>query len=183
VTVCFFGDGASNQGTFHECLNLAAVWNLPVLFLCENNGWSEFTDRKEVMKIENISERAAGYGIPGLTVDGDDVMAVCKASADAIAEIRQGKGPILLECKTHRWYGQYAGDPQKYRDKNELASVRDFCPVERFKKELLDKRIISEKEVEEIKHKLHNEIDEIVEQVKSAPQPDLEDLDKYLYAS
>lgn len=182
VTVCFFGDGASNQGTFHECVNLAAVWNLPVLFLCENNGWAEFTPREEVMKIETVSLRAAGYGIHGFTVDGDDVVAVYKAAADTIAQIRQGKGPVLMECLTHRWYGQYAGDPQQYRDKDELANVRDFCPIKRFKKSLIDEGILTEKEAEEIKQTLSNEIDEVVEYVKAAPMPDLEELDKYLYA-
>jgi len=182
VTVCFFGDGASNQGTFHECVNLAAVWNLPVLFLCENNGWGEFTARTEVMKIEKIAVRAAGYGIPGFTVDGDDVVAVYKAAGDTIAKIRQGSGPVLMECVTHRWFGQYAGDPQSYRDKEEAAGVRQYCPIKRFEETMIDQKVLTEKEAEEMKRKVGGEIDDVVEYVKAAPEPDLEDLDKYLYA-
>ena len=115
VTVCFFGDGATSEGNFHESLNLAAIWNLPIVFCCENNGWAEFTPQRVHMKIENISQRAECYGMAGVTVDGDDVLKVWEEAEKAISRARKGKGPTLLECKTHRWFGHFAGDAQKYR--------------------------------------------------------------------
>ena len=139
VTVCFFGDGATNEGTFHESLNLASLWNLPVIFCCENNGWAQFTPQKVYMKLENISKRAESYGMAGVTVDGDDVLKVREEAEKAIARARKGEGPTLLECKTHRWFGHYAGDPQKYRPAEEVQGSQGRLTLSpNFEKFLLE---------------------------------------------
>src|SRR5437899_7917388 len=124
VAVCFFGDGASNQGTFHESLNLAGIWKLPVVFVAENNGYAESTPVTYHMSCQDIAERAAGYGMPGVTVDGLDVLAVYEAAGEAIARARRGEGPSLIECKTYRYHGHFEGDTMTYRTKDELAFYR-----------------------------------------------------------
>ena len=115
--VSFFGDGASNEGTFHESLNLAAVWKLPIIFICENNGFGISVPVAQSTSVENISDRAVGYGIPGVTVDGNDVFAVYEAFETAVKRAKAGDGPTLIECKTYRTLGHWTGDPQTYRDK------------------------------------------------------------------
>lgn len=182
VTVTFFGEGSTNQGTFHECLNLASIWKLPIVFVCENNGWAEFTPQKNTMLIEEISSRAAAYGMPGVTVDGDDVLAVYEAAAKAIERARQGEGPTLLECKTHRWLGHYVGDPQKYRQPEDIAAVRQFDPLPRFQSKLFQEGILTEKMVLEIEEKINQEIDEAIEFGKNSPMPDPKKLAEFVYA-
>ncbi|GAB7387095.1 hypothetical protein BSNK01_09310 [Bacillaceae bacterium] len=122
VSVCFFGDGANNQGTFHEGINLAAIWKLPVVFVAENNGYAEATPFSYASACENIADRAAAYNIPGAIVDGKDVIAVYKATEEAIRRARNGEGPTLLECKTYRNYGHFEGDAQKYKSEEERKS-------------------------------------------------------------
>ncbi|MBI4285569.1 MAG: thiamine pyrophosphate-dependent dehydrogenase E1 component subunit alpha [Chloroflexi bacterium] len=182
VSVTFFGDGASNQGTFHECLNLATVWKLPVLFVCENNGWAEFSPQGKVMCVENVAARAAAYGLPGITVDGDDVEAVYQAAGEAIARIRHGDGPILLECKTHRWLGHYVGDPQKYRMPQEVEGVRQFDPLMRFESKLLKEGILTEEMIRETGEKVRHEVNEAIEFGKNSPFPEPQDMFKFVYA-
>ena len=170
VTACFFGDGASNQGTFHEGINMAAVWDLPVIFVCENNLYAMGTRQSIVMKIADISERAAGYGIPGVTVDGNDVMAVNKAASEAVKRARNGKGPTLIECKTYRHKGHSRFDPAKYRPEEETAAwmVRD--PVISFKKQLLEKGI-PEEFFQKIEDQVDAEIEEAVQFAQNSPHP------------
>jgi pyruvate dehydrogenase E1 component alpha subunit len=171
VTISFFGDGASNEGTFHESLNLAALWDLPIVFCCENNEWAEFTPKRVHMRIERISERAASYGIPGVTVDGDDVLSVQEETARAIARARKGEGPTLLECKTHRWFGHFAGDAQKYRSPKEIEKAKGFDPILRFQERLFKLEYIKPEDVERLELKVRSEIDEAVAFALNSPIP------------
>jgi acetoin:2,6-dichlorophenolindophenol oxidoreductase subunit alpha len=182
VTVCFLGDGATNEGTFHESLNLAALWNLPVVFCCENNGWAEFTPQKVHTKLEDLSRRAVAYGIPGATVDGDDVLKVLREAEKAVARARKGEGPTLLECKTHRWFGHFAGDAQKYRSPKEIEEVRKFDPVRRFQELLLETRVVTPKGVEEVEARVKAEIDEAVAFAENSPISGREGLLEDVYA-
>jgi acetoin:2,6-dichlorophenolindophenol oxidoreductase subunit alpha len=181
VTVCFFGDGATNEGTFHESLNIAALWNLPIVFCCENNGWAEFTPQKVHMKIENISKRAESYGMPGATMDGDDVLKVREEAEKAINRARKGKGPTLLECKTHRWFGHFAGDAQKYRSPKEIEEVRMFDPILKFQKVLFDLKYLDSGAVEKVEVRVKSEIDEAVAFAESSPIPGSEILLEDVY--
>lgn len=182
VTVCFFGDGATNEGTFHESLNLAALWNLPVIFCCENNGWAQFTPQKVYMKVENISTRAQSYGMVGITVDGDDVLEVRGEAEKAVERARKGEGPTLLECKTHRWYGHYAGDPQKYRSETEVQEVRQFDPILKFEKFLLESTYIGPDYVDTVEAKIKSEIEEALAFAQSSPVAGAEELFNDVYA-
>ncbi|MBU7033276.1 MAG: thiamine pyrophosphate-dependent dehydrogenase E1 component subunit alpha [Theionarchaea archaeon] len=170
MVACFFGDGASNQGTFHEGINLAAVWNLPVLFVCENNLYAMGTRKSLVMKIENISERARSYGIPGVTVDGNDVMAVYGAARRAVEKIKNEEGPTLLECKTYRHRGHSRFDPAKYRPEEEVREWMERDPLVVFKKSLLQKGI-PEEFFQKIIDQVNAEIDEAVEYARESPLP------------
>ena len=136
VCVAFFGDGAANRGPFHEAVNLAALWRLPVVFVCENNWWASSTPFHDSTAGGSIAARAAGYGIPGLTVDGNDVLAVSAATAAAVGRARRGEGPSLLEARTIRWQGHFEGDPQGYRDKSEVAEGRRTDPLVRLADEM-----------------------------------------------
>jgi pyruvate dehydrogenase E1 component alpha subunit len=182
VTVCFFGDGATNEGTFHESLNLAAVWNLPIVFCCENNRWAEFTPQKIHTKLEDLSRRAEAYGMPGVTVDGDDALKVRESAEKAVDRARKGEGPTLLECKTHRWYGHFAGDSQKYRDPKEIEEVRKFDPLLRFQNLLLEMKHLTPEQVKKMEDQLRAEIDEAVAFAESSPMPGKDDvlLDVYV---
>jgi len=182
VTVCFFGDGATNEGTFHESLNLAALWNLPLVFCCENNQWAEFTPQKVHTKIENLSVRAGAYGVPGVTVDGDDVLRVREAAEKAVAQARKGEGPTLLECKTHRWFGHFAGDAQKYRDSREIEEVRKSDPILKFQNLLLEMKVLDQAEVKRIEATVRSEIDEALAFAEKSPVPGMEDLLENVYA-
>ncbi len=137
VAVAFFGDGAANKGTFHEALNFAAVRKLPAIFVCENNGYAQFTHPQHTLSVEDVADRAVGYGIPGRVVDGNDALAVYRAMAEAVARARRGDGPTLLEMKTYRYYGHYVGDPEAYRGKDEVAEWRRKDPIPRFEELLL----------------------------------------------
>jgi len=182
VTVCFFGDGATNEGTFHESLNLAALWNLPVIFCCENNGWAQFTPQKVYMKVENISIRAESYGMVGLTVDGDDVLKVYEAAGKAIVRARKGEGPTLLECKTHRWFGHYAGDPQKYRSPKEVEEAKGFDPIPRFEKFLIDAKHINADYLNTVEARIKSEIEEAIAFAENSPMAGAEELFNDVYA-
>ncbi len=182
VTVCFFGDGATNEGTFHETLNLAAVWTLPIIFCCENNGWAEFTPQRIHTKVEKLSLRADSYGMPGITIDGDDVLKVRETAKEAVDRARKGDGPTLIECNTHRWFGHFAGDPQKYRDPQEIEGVRKFDPILRFRNFLLGMKALTEAEVEKFEAGIKAEIDEAVAFAEKSPVPGREELGQDVYA-
>jgi pyruvate dehydrogenase E1 component alpha subunit len=172
VTVCFFGDGASNEGTFHESLNLASLWNLPIMFCCENNEWAQFTPIEKYIRIEEISKRAAAYGMPGISVDGDDILAVYDAAKKAVNRARKGKGPTLIECKTHRWFGHFAGDKQKYRSPEEIETVRQYDPIQRLQKRLAELNILGAKDIGSIEQRIRWEIEQAVKFAEESPSPE-----------
>ena len=132
VAVAVFGDGAGQAGAFHETLNIASLWKMPLLFVCENNGYAEFSPLSAHTKVERLSRHAETYGIPAVTVDGNDTYAVRSAAAEAVAHVRSGEGPAFLECLTYRLRGHYEGDPGKYRDSDELQEWREKDPIRRF---------------------------------------------------
>lgn len=151
VAICFFGDGAANEGTFHEGINMAAIWNLPVVFVNENNSFAEATPQWYSSGSKTIGERAAAYGIPGETVDGKDLIAVYEAAGRAIERARSGKGPTLLECVTYRNYGHFEGDEQKYKnDAGKEKKIADVDCITAFKDYALKQKVLTEKEVNEI---------------------------------
>jgi pyruvate dehydrogenase E1 component alpha subunit len=171
ISVVFFGDGATGAGSFHETLNLAALWSLPVLFVCENNGVAEFTSREEHSNVKYVSSFAAPYGIATKTIDGNDLPAVHAAAGEAIEMLRQGAGPYLLECMTFRVAGHYVGDSQQYRSKEELAEIREKCPIERLKRHLAERGIKAEV-LDAIGERARNEVQQAVDRARAAPRPD-----------
>jgi TPP-dependent pyruvate/acetoin dehydrogenase alpha subunit len=171
VAVAFFGDGASNTGAFHEALNMAAVWNLPSIFVCENNGYAESTPQTYHQKIEDIADRAVGYGMPSSKVDGNDPGAVYLAAKEAVARARSGEGPTLIEAKTYRIRGHYEGDPEIYRTKEEVETWKKKDPIERWRKVLLD-RGISAETFEEIDARIDQELKDAVAFAEESPTPD-----------
>jgi TPP-dependent pyruvate/acetoin dehydrogenase alpha subunit len=183
VTAVFFGDGASNQGTAHESMNLAALWNLPIIFVCENNGWAQFTSQSAYMKIDSIARRADAYGMPGLTVDGDDVLRVRDAMREAVARAKRGEGPTLLECKTYRWFGHYAGDPQKYRPADNLEKSRNVDCIANFEKFLIGSGLASREQLDAVDVRLRAEIDEAIAYAEASPVAATGEFLKDVYAS
>jgi acetoin:2,6-dichlorophenolindophenol oxidoreductase subunit alpha len=186
VTACFFGDGASNEGTFHESLNLAAVWKLPVVFVCENNGFGEFTPMQTVTSVKDIAVRAQGYGIPGHIVDGNDVMEVYQHATEAVARARAGEGPTLLECKTYRWEGHVVGEQaflgeEAYRKKTEIEEWKRKCPLIRFQQWCLEGGKISEAELKKIVSETEKELDEAIAFARASELPDASEVTDDVY--
>ncbi len=171
VVACFFGEGASNQGTFHESINMASIWKLPVIFVCENNLYAMGTRQSMVMAIENIADRAIAYGIPGASVDGNDVLAVYEAAQKAVERARKGEGPTLIECKTYRHKGHSRVDPAKYRPKKEVEEWLTKDPVKRFKERLLQTNSLTETEIQQIEKEVSTKIEEAVNFAKESPYP------------
>lgn len=147
VCVCFFGDASTNQSTFHEALNLASVWKLPVIFVCENNGYGISVSQARHQSITDVSVRAAAYNMPGVTVDGNDVFAVYEAVGEAVARARKGQGPTLVECKTYRWRGHFEGDPTVYRPEGELENWIKKDPIPRVEKYMLENKVMTDEEI------------------------------------
>jgi len=171
VVVCFFGDGASNQGTFHESINMASLWKLPVVYVCENNQYGEFTPQKRHQAITDISQRATAYGIPGITVDGMDVVAVYEATQEAVKRAREGNGPTLIEAKCYRFHGHFEGDPQLYRDQAEVQKWMERDPIPSFEKQLLESNVVNEEYLRKIQEEVQHEIDEAVKFAEGSPYP------------
>lgn len=172
VVVSFFGDGAMNRGTFHESVNIASVWNLPVIYVVEANGWGISASTEETTNIIDLSERAKSYGIPGVNLDGYDVLAVHEAAQAAIERARSGQGASLLVCNAPRMRGHEEGDPQAYRPKEDIEKARKNDPLLRFKKYLLDNEILSEKKITEIEARVEEEVNQAVEFADESPYPD-----------
>jgi TPP-dependent pyruvate/acetoin dehydrogenase alpha subunit len=174
VAVCFFGDGAANQGTFHEGLNLAGIWKLPVIFVAENNGYAETTPVTYHMSCRDIADRAAGYGMPGVTVDGLDVFAVYEAAGEAIARARRGEGPSLIECKTYRYHGHFVGDTMTYRTKEEVASYRARDAIQALRRSIEQRGIATAAELDAIDKEVQELIDDAwrVAEAASLPTPE-----------
>lgn len=182
VVACFFGDGASNQGTFHEGINLAAIWKLPVIFICENNLYAMGTRQTRVMLIENVAKRAAAYGIPGITVDGNDVLAVFNATKEAVIRARNRNGPTLIECKTYRQKGHSRFDPATYRPKEEVEEWLNKDPVNRLKNKILEEGVFSNRDLEEIEKKVNEDIEAAVQFAKESEFPNPETAVKDVFA-
>jgi len=171
VAVCFFGDGASNQGTFHEAINIAAAFNLPVVYVCENNLYAVGTRQSKVRKIEDIADRGVGYGIPGLAVDGNDVIAVYEACREAIDRARAGLGPTLVECKTYRWRTHFEGEPDTYRPREEVEAWLKREPIAPYRRRLVEQGILTEEEADRIVARVVEELDEAVEFARTSALP------------
>jgi len=182
VVICFFGDGAANQGAFHESLNLAAIWKLPVIFLCENNMYGMSMSVEKAFAIENIAKRAGSYGFPGEVVDGNDVLAVYKVVLKAVERARKGKGPSLIECKTYRWKGHSKSDQNLYRSKEEIESWKMKCPIKRFKEKLIAEKIITNEEIKIIEENAKNIIEKAVDFAKNSPEPSVEEIFDGVYS-
>jgi len=182
VVACFFGDGASNQGTFHEGINIASVWKLPVIFVCENNLYAMGTRQSIVMAIENIADRAVAYGIPGVVVDGNDVLAVYEAVQKAVERARKGEGPTLIECKTYRLKGHSRADPSTYRPKEEVQEWLRKDPITCFKAKLLEMKVLTEKEADQIQRETVKAVEDAVKFAIESPFPAPEEALEDIYA-
>ncbi len=174
VCICFFGDASTNQGTFHEALNMASVWKLPIVFVCENNGYGISTSQKRHQAIKDVADRGVAYNVPGVVVDGNDVFAVYEASAEGIKRARESKGPTIVECKTYRQRGHFEGDPGTYKPKEEQEEWIKKDPIPRFEKHILENGILSEDGIKEVQADIDNQIKEAVEFADNSPQPQLE---------
>jgi pyruvate dehydrogenase E1 component alpha subunit len=171
VSVCFLGDGACNTSRFHEGVNLASIWKLPIVYIIENNVYAETTRVSYAMNIPNIANRAAAYGIPGKTVDGNDVLAVYEVVGEAVTRARKGEGPSLIECITCRHYGHYEGDTQTYRTKREFEECHKRDPIPRFRKRLIEMGVLTDKQAEKIHQEVEAEINEAVKFAEESPFP------------
>lgn len=183
ITYVFFGDGTTSRGSFHEALNWASAWKLPVLFIVNNNQWSISTHISEVCNVENPgADRAAGYGIPSKVVDGTDVLEVYKASKELADGIREGKGPAILEAKCYRWRGHFEGDQAQYRDQKITDEWRKKDCLEKLEKYILKENIITEDEILSIKQEVNGELDKAIAFAESSPNPNPEDIFDGLFA-
>jgi TPP-dependent pyruvate/acetoin dehydrogenase alpha subunit len=182
ISVVFFGDGATGAGVFHETLNLASLWKLPLLFVCENNGVAEFTTREEHSNVSKVSAFAAPYAMPTKTIDGNDVLEVHEAARNAIAAIRRGEGPYLLECMTYRMAGHFVGDAQQYRSKEEIAAMREKDPIERLKRHLMAGGM-AQAELDALLERARQQVLEAVERARTAARPAPSTVGEYVYKS
>lgn len=183
VTVVSFGDGATNTGSFHEAANMAALWDLPMVFVCQNNLYAEMTPTADTMKLERVADRAAGYGMPGVRVDGNDPLAVKSALDDALRRARSGDGPTFIECVTFRFRGHYFGDRMPYIPKDQLAAAMEADPVPRFRRHLIDARVCSEDELNRVDNDALATVEAALETVMNADSPSIEELERDVYAS
>jgi len=182
VALHFFGDGASNRGDFHESLNIAGLMKLPVVYVCDNNCYAMTIHQSSAMAIKDIAARAAGYGFPGVVVDGNDVLAVYEATQTAIARARSGEGPTLIECKTYRWMGHNIEDPEDYRSPEEVESWKRKCPIKRFEELLKKRNLLDDSKVKKVYREVREEIEEAVRFADSSPLPLPEDTLLGVYA-
>ncbi|MBF4694324.1 thiamine pyrophosphate-dependent dehydrogenase E1 component subunit alpha [Fusibacter ferrireducens] len=182
VVLCFFGDGAANEGSFHEALNLASVWKLPVVFFCENNLYGMSTSIEKHMNITDIADRASSYGIPGYIVDGNDVLEVHKTVSEAVEHCRKGNGPVLVESKTYRWLGHSKSDANVYRTKAEIEAWKEKCPIKRFEDKMIKDKIFTKAQLDKIKKKAYEEIELAVKFAEESPNPPIESLLDDVYA-
>jgi pyruvate dehydrogenase E1 component alpha subunit len=182
VVACFFGEGASNQGTFHESINLASAWKLPVVFVCENNLYAMGTRQSRVMAIENIADRAVAYGILGVVADGNDVSAVYEVTQKAVESARRGMGPTLIECKTYRHKGHSRADPAKYRTKEEVEEWLAKDPIKRLKEKLLQANTLTEAGIQQIEKEVSAQIEEAVKFATESSYPSPEEALEDVYA-
>lgn len=174
VCVCFFGDGSTNQGTFHEALNMASIWKLPVIFVCENNLYGISMHQSRHQAIQDVADRAVAYNMPGVVVDGNDVLAVYEAAKEAVDRARNGQGPTLIECKTYRHRGHFEGDPTVYRDEEEVKEWVQKDPIPRLVEFMLDNNVVTEEEIKKIDEEIAAEIEEAIKFAEESPFPPVE---------
>lgn len=183
VTLCFFGDGATNEGSFHESINMASIWKLPVVFICENNQYGMSGPVSEMTNIKDIAERASSYGIPGVVVDGNDIFAVMEVTAQAVERARNDEGPTLIEMKTYRWKGHSKSDAKKYRTREEEVDWRtNRDPILYMKSVMIDEGMLTEEQANEIQAKARKEIEEAIEFAEKSPMPSIDTLEEDVYA-
>jgi pyruvate dehydrogenase E1 component alpha subunit len=173
VCVCFFGDASTNQGTFHEALNLASIWKLPIVFVCENNLYGISMSQTRHQAIKDIADRGVAYNVPGVAVDGNDVFAVYEAADEAIKRARDGQGPTLIECKTYRHRGHFEGDAGAYKPKEEQEFWMQKDPLPRIEKYMIDNKVVTPEELEKLKAQVMGEIDEAIKFANESPYPEL----------
>ena len=181
VVMSFFGDGATSIGGFHEALNFAGVHRLPIVYVCQNNLWAESVPLRLQTALKDLSARAKAYGFPGVSVDGNDVLAVYDAASQAIVRARSGEGPTFIECKTYRWYGHSEIDPAKYRTKDEVESWKKKDPIPRFEKYLLERKILTEDLKKQIADQTTAEINEAVDFADQSPYPEPEEAANFVW--
>lgn len=183
VTLAFFGDAASNQGLFHEAVNMASAWKLPCVFVCENNKYGVSVCIDRVCNVADIADRAKAYDIPGVVVDGNDVFAVNEAVKAAVDRARKGNGPSLIECKTYRHRGHYEGDPQIYKSPEEIQYWKERDPISRLRSQILAGGLATESELDELETAVKSEIEAAVEYAKQSPYPAADTVTRDVYAS
>ncbi|MDA4848683.1 pyruvate dehydrogenase (acetyl-transferring) E1 component subunit alpha [Hoeflea poritis] len=181
VVLCFFGDGANNEGAFHEALNMASIWKLPVVFVCENNKYGMSTSTERSTAVANIADRAAAYSMPGKTVDGNDFSAVCEAVNEAVEHARSGHGPSLVENVTYRWRGHSKSDRNRYRTKEEIGEWMERDPIKSFAAELEDHGIMTADEIQALEADVNRQIETAIEFAKASPDPSPSDVTRDVY--
>ena len=172
VTVCFIGDGATNEGSFHEALNLASVWRLPAIFVCENNLYAGAQRYDQHTRSHNIADRAAGYAMPGTVVDGNDALAVYRSAQEARARAVAGEGPTLIEYKTYRWHGHGESDLQLYQPRDEIAAWQALCPIPKLRAEMLAEGLIGRDELQELESRIEAIVKDAVRFAEESPYPE-----------
>jgi len=182
IHLCFFGDGAASSGAFHEALNMASIYHLPVVFVCENNQYAMSFPVKKSCPIERIADRAAGYAMPGIAVDGNDVLTVYAAISQTVQLARSGGGPSLVENVTYRWRGHSKSDANRYRTKEEIEAWKLKCPIKRFSEFLVANGSLTPDDIEAIRQEAYTLIDKSVEYAEAAPEPTLETIEEGVYA-
>lgn len=182
VVLCFFGDGASNEGVFHESLNMASIWKLPIVYVCVNNKYGMSTCIYDVCPTEHVADRAKAYNMSGITVDGNDVLRVYEETVKAVEFARDGGGPSLIEGLTYRWKGHSKSDANLYRTREEIEEWKAKCPIKRFREELVQKKVITEKQLTELEETAKLAIDKAVDFAMQSPYPELTTLEDDLFA-
>ena len=182
IVVCFFGDGAANQGIFHSSINMASIWDLPAIYLCENNVYGMSTSIKEAFNIEKISDRKSAYGIEGLTIDGNDLVEVFNTVSYFAGRCRTGKGPVLIESLTYRWSGHSKSDAQVYRTREEIKKWVEKDPIKRYRDILINGKILTEKDDRNLENEVIKKLQEASEFAKESPFPDPSEVEDDVYA-
>ncbi|MFN8521741.1 MAG: thiamine pyrophosphate-dependent dehydrogenase E1 component subunit alpha [Chloroflexota bacterium] len=183
VTICFFGDGAAEQGTMHEAMNLASIWKLPIVFVCENNLFAESTPWFYHCAAKDIAERGAAYNMPGLLVDGTDVFAVHEATGEAIARARRGDGPSLIEARAFRYYGHFQGDAVTYRTEEELAEYRRRDPLSQFRKRVVERGLVGAEDLDLVDARSRDAVEQAVRDARADPYPTADQLMTDVYVT
>ncbi len=183
IMVAFFGDGSTNSGAFHEGIGLAAAWSLPVLFVCQNNQYQQSTPSRDYTRLTDIADRAKGYGIPGMSVDGNDAIAVAEVAREAIEKCRKGEGPIFIVANTYRTVGHHMGDPgTSYRPKEEVEEWKKKDPIKRLRQQMVQNKMATDAELDEIEQNVLRELDEAVKFAQESPMPAPEEALEDIYA-